>query len=228
MAERLQATQQRQQQILAFLAKAVQTPGFLAHLVAQNENNRRTAATASKRRRLSKEEDEGEVEDCFDYTTPADGQIVTIQNNGEVVSQIMQLLNPPDGSSPTIDNSHLHSLLRDYTSTLAASEGNTLNRQSGVTVTDLSTGLTEHLQSDPVVTDTRNNEGIVQLPPSPKSDNARVAGIRSYTYFPTINGTLNSVISWASACHFILVTSISLDPVQNWFLDHITSLILEV
>ncbi|CAM6036590.1 unnamed protein product [Sphagnum compactum] len=168
MAERLQATQQRQQQIMAFLAKAVQTPGFLAHLVAQNENSRRMAASASKRRRLSKEEDEGEVEDCCDYTTPADGQIVTIQNNGEVVSQIMQLLNPPDGSSPTIDNSHLDSLLRDYTSTLAASEGNTLNRQSGVTVTDLSTGLTEHLQSDPVVTDTRNNEGIVQLPPSPR------------------------------------------------------------
>jgi hypothetical protein len=91
----------------------------------------------------------------------------------------MQLLNPSDDLSLTIDNSYLDSLLQDYTSAPAGSEGNSLNRHSGVTLTDLSTGLAENLQSDPALTDLRNNEGIVQLPQSPTSDIARLAGIES-------------------------------------------------
>jgi len=176
MGERLQATEQRQQQIMAFLAKAVQTPGFLAHLVEQNENNKCMAASARKKRRLPKEEDEGEVEDSVGRSTPTDNQIITLQNNREVVGHIMQLLNPSDDLSLTIDNSYLDSLLQDYTSAPAGSEGNSLNRHSGVTLTDLSTGLAENLQSDPALTDLRNNEGIVQLPQSPTSDIARLAG----------------------------------------------------
>jgi heat shock transcription factor len=179
MGERLKATEQRQQQIMAFLAKAVQTPGFLAHLVEQNENNKCMAASARKKRRLPKEEDEGEVEDFVGHSTPTDNQIITLQNNGEVVGRIMQLLNPSDDLSLTIDNSYLDSLLQDYTSALPGSEGNSLNRHSGVTLTDLSTGLAENLQSDPALTDLRNNEGIVQLPQSPTSDIARLAGIES-------------------------------------------------
>jgi len=176
MGERLKATEQRQQQIMAFLAKAVQTPGFLAHLVEQNENNKCMAASARKKRRLPKEEDEGEVEDFVGHSTPTDNQIITLQHNGEVVGHIMQLLNPSDDLSLTIDNSYLDSLLQDYTSALPGSEGNSLNRHSGVTLTDLSTGLAENLQSDPALTDLRNNEGIVQLPQSPTSDIARLAG----------------------------------------------------
>ncbi|CAM6032794.1 unnamed protein product [Sphagnum compactum] len=169
MGERLQAAEQRQQQIMAFLAKAVQTPGFLVHLVEQNENNKCMAASARKRRRLPKEEDEGEVEDSVGHSTPTDNQSITLQNNREVVGHIMQLLNPSDDLSLTIDNSYLDSLLRNYTSAPAGSEGNSLNRHSGVTLTELSTGLAENLQSDPALTDLRNNEGIVQLPQSPTS-----------------------------------------------------------
>ncbi len=178
MGERLQATEQRQQQIMAFLAKAVQTPGFLAHLVEQNENNKCMAASARKKRRLPKE-DEGEVEDSVGHSTSTDNQIITLQSNREVVCRIMQLLNPPDDLSLTIDNSYLDSLLQDYTSAPAGSEGNSLNRHPGVTLTDLSTGLAENLQSDPALTDLRNNEGIVQLPQSPTSDIARLAGTKS-------------------------------------------------
>jgi heat shock transcription factor len=198
MGQHLQVTEQRQQQIMAFLAKAVQTPGFLAHLVSQNE----MATAARKKRRLQKDEDGGEVEDSSDPPTPTDGQIITIQTKGEVLSQILQLLSPSDASFPAIDNHHLESLLKDYNSALTGSEGNNLNQQSGVTLMDVSTGGTEQLQSEPVLTDPRSNEGIVELPSSPTSDVARVAGMESFKSFSTIClGTSLTMMCPVSACH---------------------------
>ncbi|CAK9199638.1 unnamed protein product [Sphagnum troendelagicum] len=172
MGQHLQVTEQRQHRIMALLAKAVQTPGFLAHLVSQNG----MATAARKKRRFQKEDNGGEVEDSSDPPTPTDGQIITIQTKGEVLSQILQLLSPSDASIPAIDNHHLQSLLKDYNSALGGDEGNNLNQQSGVTLMDVSTSGTEQLQGEPVLTDLGSNEGIVQLPSSPTSDVARVAG----------------------------------------------------
>jgi hypothetical protein len=183
---------------MAFLAKAVQTPGFLAHLVSQNG----MATAARKKRRLQKEDDGGEVEDSSDPPTPTDGQIITIQTKGEVLSQILQLLSPSDASIPAIDNHHLQSLLKDYNSALGGDEGNNLNQQSGVTLMDVSTSGTEQLQSEPVLTDLGSNEGIVQLPSSPTSDVARVAGMESFKSFSTIClGTSLTMMCPVSACH---------------------------
>jgi hypothetical protein len=198
MGERLQATEHRQQQIMAFLAKAVQTPGFLAHLVAQSGNNTLMAASARKKRRLAKGEIEGEVEDSFDPAATTDGQIIALQTNGEVVHRIMQLLSPSD-DNPTINEGYLYPLISDHDSAPVSSEGNTLNQQSGVTFMDPSTGLAEHVHSDPVVTDPKKNEDIVQLhPTSPTSDVARAAGIRrSYAWFPVPNafkGSPNTIL----------------------------------
>ncbi|CAM6011508.1 unnamed protein product [Sphagnum balticum] len=142
MGQHLQVTEQRQHRIMAFLAKAAQTPGFLAHLVSQNE----MATAARKKRRLQKEEDGGEVEDSSDPPTPTEGQIITIQTKGEVLSQILQLLSPSDASFPAIVNHHLESLLKDYNSALAGSEGNNLNQQSGVTLMDVSTGGSDPME----------------------------------------------------------------------------------
>ncbi|CAM6037511.1 unnamed protein product [Sphagnum compactum] len=142
MGQHLQVTEQRQHRIMAFLAKAVQTPGFLAHLVSQNE----MATAARKKRRLQKEQDGGEVEDSSDPPTPTDGQIIKIQTKGEVLSQILQLLSSSDASFPAIDNHHLESLLKDYNSALAGSEGNDLNQQSGVTLMDVSTGGSDPME----------------------------------------------------------------------------------
>ncbi|CAK9878019.1 unnamed protein product [Sphagnum jensenii] len=176
MGERLQATEHRQQQIMAFLAKAVQTPGFLAHLAVQSGNNTWMAASARKKRRLEKGEIEGEVEDSFDPAATTDGQIIALQTNGEVVHRIMQLLSPSD-AYPTINEGYLYPLISDHDSAPVSSEGNTLNQQSGITFMDPSTGLAEHVHSDPVVTDPKKNEDIVQLhPTSPTSDVARAAG----------------------------------------------------
>src|SRR2546425_549053 len=51
MVQRLQGMEQRQQQMMSFLAKAMQSPGFLAQFVQQqNENTRRISETNKKRR----------------------------------------------------------------------------------------------------------------------------------------------------------------------------------
>ncbi|XP_077237691.1 heat shock factor 3 [Tasmannia lanceolata] len=73
LGQRLQGMEQRQQQMMSFLAKAMQSPGFLAQLVQQNDTNRRIAGV-NKKRRLPKQEDESE-----DNGGSADGQIVKYQ-----------------------------------------------------------------------------------------------------------------------------------------------------
>ena len=57
LGKRLQGMEQRQQQMMSFLAKAMQSPGFLAQFVQQNENSRRRIVAANKKRRLPKQDD---------------------------------------------------------------------------------------------------------------------------------------------------------------------------
>lgn len=54
--DRLQGMEQRQQQLMSFLAKAMQSPGFLTQFVQQQAQNSRIMSEANKKRRL-KEDD---------------------------------------------------------------------------------------------------------------------------------------------------------------------------
>ncbi|XP_074562839.1 heat stress transcription factor A-1-like [Curcuma longa] len=54
LMKRLQGMEQRQQQMMAFLAKAMQSPGFFAQFVQQNDSNRRITGV-NKKRRLPKQ-----------------------------------------------------------------------------------------------------------------------------------------------------------------------------
>jgi len=114
----------------------------------------------------------------------------------------------PSDDNPTINEGYLYPLISDHDSAPVSSEGNTLNQQSGVTFMDPSTGLAEHVHSDPVVTDPKKNEDIVQLhPTSPTSDVARAAGIRSYAWFPVPNafkGSLNTILESPIFTHTII------------------------
>lgn len=74
LEERLQAMEHRQQQMMAFLAKAVQKPGFVAQLVQQSENSKLLEA-ANKKRRLPKQENCSEAGE----TELTDSQIVKYQ-----------------------------------------------------------------------------------------------------------------------------------------------------
>ncbi|XP_057977303.1 heat shock factor protein HSF8-like [Malania oleifera] len=73
MVQRLQGMEQRQQQMMSFLAKAVQSPGFLAQFVQQQNESNRRITEANKKRRL-KQEDISESEQAA-----PDGQIVKYQ-----------------------------------------------------------------------------------------------------------------------------------------------------
>ncbi|KAL8159299.1 hypothetical protein V2J09_000836 [Rumex salicifolius] len=76
VVQRLQGMEQRQQQMMSFLAKAVQSPGFLAQFVQQQtENNNNRITERNKKRRLK---EEGVPEDELS-TSADDGQIVKYQ-----------------------------------------------------------------------------------------------------------------------------------------------------
>ncbi|KAL6008190.1 Heat shock factor protein 3 [Asimina triloba] len=135
LVQRLQGMEQRQQQMMSFLAKAMQSPGFLAQLVQQNDSNRRIAA-ANKKRRLPKHEDGTEGEKA---ATP-DGQIVKYQPlmNEAAKSMLMQILKA--SQSPRIETSNTSdSFLIDNVSSQsgALGDGSSSNRISGVTVAEV-------------------------------------------------------------------------------------------
>lgn len=117
MVQRLQGMEQRQQQMMSFLAKAVQSPGFLAQFVQQQNESNRRITEANKKRRL-KQDDIGESE----ISAASGRQIVKYQpmTNEAMFRQIMKaddsgldsFKNDPDGlligdgsaSSTAIDN----------------------------------------------------------------------------------------------------------------------------
>ncbi|XP_002987626.2 heat stress transcription factor A-2e [Selaginella moellendorffii] len=101
--QRLHVTEQRQQQMISFLAKAMQSPSFLAHLVQQNESKKRLAASARKKRRLPKQQDGSEQQsdgsDVVDETpSPGEGQIVKYQPNNDPMAMLMHFFNSPEHS----------------------------------------------------------------------------------------------------------------------------------
>lgn len=75
MNQRLQATEQRHQQMMSFLAKAMQNPSFLAQLVQQKE--KRQLAAARKRKRLPKQQQDPQG----DVGPSNEGQIIKYRPN---------------------------------------------------------------------------------------------------------------------------------------------------
>ncbi|CAA7051567.1 unnamed protein product [Microthlaspi erraticum] len=57
VGQKVQVMEQRQQQMMSFLAKAVQSPGFLNQLVQQNNDGNRQIPGSNKKRRLGDEEE---------------------------------------------------------------------------------------------------------------------------------------------------------------------------
>ncbi|KAM7256124.1 hypothetical protein ACFE04_011865 [Oxalis oulophora] len=122
MVNRLHGMEQRQQQMMTFLAKAMQSPGFLAQFVQQNESNKRITE-ANKKRRFQQEVVSGNA---------PDGQIVKYQPsmNDSVKAMLAQLMQ--------MDNfSHSDSLNNNPDNTLFDGD-NSLSHQSGVTLQEVS------------------------------------------------------------------------------------------
>lgn len=139
MGQRLEATEKTQQQMMAFLAKAIQDPTFLPRLVQSSENSKRLA-TDRKRRRLPKTEIEGESGGA-----EFEGQIVKYQSpqSEATRTKVRQFLTKNNLSSMMETGSpFVEALLANLGTTFAddAEEGDLSNRQSGVTLTEMQVG----------------------------------------------------------------------------------------
>ena len=149
MSQRLITTENRQQHMMSFLAKAMQNPSFLAQLMQQSEK-KRLATSVRKKRRLPKQD--SSEEDSAGSDTAADNQIVAYNSNAGPDSNgaramIMQFFNSTDtASSPGLDSGPLEALFRDLGSAPSGPDVGTMNRQSGVTLTEMNTpGLSDAL-----------------------------------------------------------------------------------
>nr|AHI42570.1 heat shock transcription factor A1 [Lilium longiflorum] len=129
LVQRLQGMEQRQKQMMSFMSKAMQSPGFLKQFVNPNDNDRRII-TVNRKRRLPSQETKLET----DYTSP-EGQIIKYQPlmteaAAAMFRQIMkhgtpQRMEPFGNENFFIDN--IHSLG-------AADNVNNSSRNSGATL----------------------------------------------------------------------------------------------
>ncbi|KAL5724751.1 Heat shock factor protein 3 [Ranunculus cassubicifolius] len=136
MGQRLQGMEQRQQQMMSFLAKAMQSPGFLAQLVQQQNENTRRIAGVNKKRRLPKQ-DNGGLQGSELLSTNGgtpDGQIVKYQPlmNEAAKAMFRQILQ--FDTAPRLEND-------------ASSSSTSANRICGVTLSEVSPTPTAEIHS---------------------------------------------------------------------------------
>ncbi|XP_010245198.1 PREDICTED: heat stress transcription factor A-1 [Nelumbo nucifera] len=137
MGQRLQGMEQRQQQMMSFLAKAVQSPGFLAQLVQQQSDSNRCISGVNKKRRLPKQEVNSEGE----HAAAPDGQIIKYQPlmNEAAKAMLRQILK--FDSSPRLESSNGNpdSFLIDNvpSPSNALDSGSSSSRISGVTLSEV-------------------------------------------------------------------------------------------
>ncbi|CAO2838024.1 unnamed protein product [Amaranthus hypochondriacus] len=131
MVQRLQGMEQRQQQMMSFLAKAVQSPGFLAQFVQQQTESNRCISDANKKRRLKQD---GVAES--ETSTLPDGQIVKYQPLGKDSTHAMlhQLRKMDANFNSNSDDFYSG----DSSSTSALDSETPANRVSGVTLQEAS------------------------------------------------------------------------------------------
>ncbi|KAK7346129.1 hypothetical protein VNO80_20644 [Phaseolus coccineus] len=135
MVQRLQGMEQRQQQMMSFLAKAVQSPGFLAQFVQQQNESNRRITEANKKRRL-KQEGIGEME----HTATSDGQIVKYQPliNEAAKAMVRQIMKLDASRLESFSNNPDNYLIGDHSSPSSEIDrGNSLTRSSGVTLQEV-------------------------------------------------------------------------------------------
>lgn len=127
MVQRLYGMEQRQQQMISFLSKAVNSPGFLAQFVQQQNESSRLITEGNKKRRLKPD-----VVPDDHPVTPADGQIVKYDpymNDGSAAMFSRMML----------DASHQLESLSDSTNSILVSDVssscNTLDHGSALVCT---------------------------------------------------------------------------------------------
>ncbi|KAG9133905.1 hypothetical protein Leryth_004631 [Lithospermum erythrorhizon] len=134
VGQRVQTMEQRQQQMMSFLAKAMQSPGFVTQLVHQPNDSSRRISTVNKKRRLH-----DPVEDNLGGDTALpNGQIVKYQplmnEAAKAVYRQILKMHSSSGMEQKINGflfDKMHSASND-----ALDVGSAFDRVSGVTLSD--------------------------------------------------------------------------------------------
>ncbi|XP_050378897.1 heat shock factor protein HSF8 [Argentina anserina] len=136
MVQRLQGMEQRQQQMMSFLAKAMQSPGFLNQFVQQQNESSRRITEANKKRRLRQE---GIAEN--ERSDTPDGQIVKYQPpmNEAAKAMLRQIMKPNTSSHLDSFSNHLENFLigEGTSSSSAVESGSTSSHASGATLQEV-------------------------------------------------------------------------------------------
>ncbi|KAK4803566.1 hypothetical protein SAY86_003383 [Trapa natans] len=159
MVQRLHGMEQRQQQMMSFLAKAMQSPGFLAQFVQQQNEGNRRISEANKKRRL-RQEGISETES----TTVHDGQIVRYQPLVNEAAKMLRQFMKVEASS-RIENFSKNPdnfLLGDASPSVGVDCGSSTSRVSSVTLQEVQP--TSGQMSIPTVSEVQSSAPSVQFP----------------------------------------------------------------
>ncbi|PRQ18902.1 putative transcription factor HSF-type-DNA-binding family [Rosa chinensis] len=136
MVQRLQGMEQRQQQMMSFLAKAVQSPGFLNQFVQQKNDSNRRITEANKKRRLR---EEGIAEN--ERSDTPDGQIVKYQPpmNEAAKAMLRQMMKTNTSSQLDSFSNNLENFLigEGSSSSSAVDSGSSSSHVSGATLQEV-------------------------------------------------------------------------------------------
>ncbi|MBA0685447.1 hypothetical protein Goari_013106 [Gossypium aridum] len=135
MAQRLHGMEQGQLQMMSFLAKAVQSPGFLAQFMQQKNESNRHITEANKKRRLKQD---GIVDN--EHSAASDGQIVKYQPLTNDAKAMLRQIVKVDTSTrlDSINNYHDNFLVGDGLSSSSGLDGGkSSSHASGVTLQEV-------------------------------------------------------------------------------------------
>lgn len=148
VGQKVHVMEQRQQQMMSFLAKAVQSPGFLNQFSQQTNEENQHISESNKKRRLPAEEDHK-----YSGSYGANGlsrQIVRYQSSmneaaDTMLEQIHNMRNPHSSQEPLSSNHDGSFLLSDVPN--ISDNGSSTNGASGVTLADVSSNpaMTYHV-----------------------------------------------------------------------------------
>ncbi|PHT46380.1 hypothetical protein CQW23_15538 [Capsicum baccatum] len=191
VGQRLQLMEQREQQTMSFLAKALQSPGFLAELFHQQNESKRFITGMNKKRRFPSQEEENYA---GKQVSPLHNrQIVRYQPLlNEAAKALLQKLlktNTSGWLETKVKNTHgfLTNHSRSFENTLET--GGISPHISGVTLPQLPTSSPSHLMSDSGFPFNSTLSVIPEIQYSP----SLVPGEAKVPQFPELNA-LNSQI----------------------------------
>lgn len=185
VGQRVQLMENRQQQMMSFLAKAMQSPGFVAQLVHQQNGNNRRITGINKKRRLPEQAEENVV--CKPFDALQDGQVVRYQPSmNEAAKALLQqilkinasggldnrlntngcLTNNPLPPKNSLDSSGTSSCISSVTlsEVLSTSSQSNLMSDSGFPLNSCSSIMSETQSSTTVI------PGEANIPVLPEAD----------------------------------------------------------